>query len=238
MTDIAMIPELAGEREPPPPGVPPIRPPWLRPVAFVAIIAAHVGVFAALMYTAVPKTVSLDSISMDLVPEGDFFEAQEVTEADDTPPPESVEEPELALPPPMVMSPDAPPLPAKKEVVEQVKKQTQERREIEHAEQRREAQARRHYGAPEGRAQGTGASQATCLAHVAAALRRHTPGSTSLGPGQANVTFHVGAGGGLSGISASGSSPAHAALARRIVASSRGPGNCGSAFVSQAFTFH
>jgi protein TonB len=52
------------------------------------------------------------------------------------------------------------------------------------------------------------------------------------------VTFHINAGGGISGISASGSSAAHAALARRIVSSSRGPGSCGSAYVSQGFTFH
>lgn len=80
-------------------------------------------------------------------------------------------------------------------------------------------------------------SQATCLAHVAAALRRHTPGATSLGPGSAFVTFHVNAGGGVSGVSATGSTPAHAALARRIVAAARGPSTCGAAFVSQNIYF-
>ena len=64
---------------------------------------------------------------MDLVPEGDFFEQEEVAEADDTPPPEAVEEPDLALPPPVVMSPDAVPLPAKKEDVEKVEKKREER---------------------------------------------------------------------------------------------------------------
>ncbi|MBM3655339.1 MAG: energy transducer TonB, partial [Alphaproteobacteria bacterium] len=97
---------------------------------------------------------------------------------------------------------------------------------------------RRRYGAPEGQNASSGASQATCLAHIAAALRRHTPGSTSLGSGHAHVTFHVNQGGGLSGVSASGSSPAHASLARRIVASSRGPSMCSSAYLSQHFAFH
>ncbi|MCX7898674.1 MAG: energy transducer TonB, partial [Methylocystis sp.] len=58
-----------------------------------------------------------------------------------------------------------------------------------------------------------------------------------LGAGNAHVTFHVHAGGGLSIVSVSGSSPGHAAMARRIVASSRGPGSCGSAFLSQSFRF-
>ena len=238
MTDLALNTGLAGRRDDPPSGPPPIKPPWLRPAAITAIVAAHVAVFAALMYTAVPKVISLDSISMDLVQEGDFFEQQEVSAAEDTPPPETVEEPEIALPPPMVMAPDAIPLPAKKDDIDQIKKKQEEQRQVERAQQAREAQQRRRYGAPEGRSQNSGASQATCLAHVASSLRAHTPGSTSLGPGRATVTFHVNVGGGLSGISASGSSPGHAALARRIVASSRGPGSCSSAFVSQAFAFH
>lgn len=241
MTDFALSEELARESEhTPPPGGPPVKPPWLRPVATVAIIAAHIGVFAALMYAPLPQASALDSISMDLVPQGDFFESQEVSAADATQPPETaIEEPELALPPPAVMAPDAPLLPAKKEVTpEEKKKILEKRREAEAAQERREAQARRRYGAPEGHAQGRGQGQATCLAHVAAALRRHTPGATSLGAGSAQVTFHVNAGGALSGISASGTSAAHAALARRIVASSRGPGDCASAYVSQSFTFH
>ncbi|MGJ0504417.1 MAG: energy transducer TonB [Methylocystis sp.] len=238
MTDLALSPhDMAREGERPPSGPEPVKPGWLRSVTTVLVIAAHVMVFGILAYTAKPTAVSLDSVSMDLVPEGDFFEQEEVAEADDTPPPEAVEEPEIALPPPMVMAPDAVPLPAKKEDVDKVKKKVEEQ-QVQRAQQRQEAQARRRYGAPEGQAASSGASQATCLAHIAAALRRHTPGSTSLGAGHASVTFHVNPGGGLSGISASGSTPAHAALARRIVSSSRGPSMCGSAYVSQAFAFH
>ncbi len=239
MTDLALSPEMTRQGNASPSGPPPLKPAWLRPVATVAIIAAHLGVFALLMRTPVPPALSLDSINMDLVQEGDYFDAQEVSEAEDKPPPETVEEPDLALPPPMVMSPDAPALPVQKKPEEKiVQKKQEERKQVERAEQRREAQQKRRYGAPEGRGQSAGASQATCLAHVAASLRSHTPGATSLGPGRASVSFHVNAGGGISGISASGSTPAHAALARRIVASSRGPGSCGSAFVSQAFSFH
>jgi protein TonB len=238
MTDLALSPQqIVREGDQPPSGPDPIRPPWLRSVTTAAVIGLHVLVFAILAYSAKPDAISLDSVSMDLVSEGDFFEQEEVAEADDTPPPEAVEEPDIAIPPPLVMAPDAVPLPAKKEDVDKVKKKV-EQQQVQRAQQRQEAQARRRYGAPEGHAASSGASQATCLAHIAAALRRHTPGSTSLGSGHAHVTFHVNPGGGLSGVSASGSSPAHAALARRIVASSRGPSICGSAYVSQAFAFH
>jgi protein TonB len=237
MTDFALSPGLADQRGDEPAGPPPVNPPWLRPLAITAIVAAHLAVFGAFLLAPPPKSISLDSLTMDLVQEGDFIEQQEVSAAEDTPPPVAVEQPEVALPPPVVMAPDAIPLAMKKEDVEKTERKQEEQKQVERAEQRREAQVRRRAGAPEAGG-GTGASQASCLAHVAASLRQHTPGATSLGPGTAHVTFHVNAGGGISGVSASGSTPAHAALARRIVSSSRGPGNCGSAFVSQAFAFH
>jgi protein TonB len=93
------------------------------------------------------------------------------------------------------------------------------------------------FGVPGGRGQGSAAAQASCLAAVAGSIRRHTPPYTSLGPGTVFVTFYVNSGGGVSGISTSGGSAAHAALARRIVASARGPSSCGPAFASQSITF-
>jgi protein TonB len=214
----------------------PLQPAWLRPAAITLIVIAHIAFFAAFMAWEKPSIVALESMTMDLVQEGDFFEAEEVAEAEDRPPPVVVEDPELALPPPEVMAPDAIPLPAKRDNLEKVEKQREEQ-QTEQATQAREAQARRHAGAPDGRS-GSGASQSVCLAHVASDLRRHTPGSTSLGTGHAHVTFRINMGGGISDISVSASTPAHAALARRIVASSRGPGSCSSAYVSQSFAFH
>ena len=154
------------------------------PVTTVLVIAAHVMVFGILAYSAKPTAISLDSVSMDLVPEGDFFEQEEVAEADDTPPPEAVEEPDIALPPPVVMAPDAVPLPAKKEDVDKVKKKV-EQQQVQRAQQRQEAQARRRYGAPEGQAGNSGASQATCLAHIARGASPAYARRTSLGPGSA-----------------------------------------------------
>lgn len=237
MTDFALMPGLAGNRGDAPSGPPRVNPPWVRPAAIAAIVLAHLAVFGAFLLAPPPKSISLDSLTMDLVQEGDFIEQEEQSAAEDTPPPVAVEQPDLALPPPVVMAPDAIPLAMKKDDVEKVEKKQEEQKQTERAEQRREAQMRRRAGAPEAGG-GSGAASVSCLAHVAASLRQHTPGSTSLGPGTAHVTFHVNAGGGISGVSASGSTPGHAALARRIVSSSRGPGNCGTAFVSQAFAFH
>ncbi|PPD42662.1 MAG: energy transducer TonB [Methylocystis sp.] len=237
MTDFALSDEFAGRRDAPPPSGPqPVNPPWLRPVATVAIVAVHIAVFAAFILGPKPEPLALSENYVDLE-SGDFIEQQEVSASEDTPPQEEVQDPELALPPPMVMTPDAIPLPAKREAVEKVEKKKPVEQK-EHADQRREAQAARHAGAPEGHGRSGGAASPTCLAHVAASLRSHTPGATSLGAGTAHVTFHVNPGGGISGVSASGSTPGHAALARRIVSSSRGPGSCGSAFVSQGFSFH
>lgn len=238
MTDFALSPL---ESEASAPGAAPMQPAWLRPAAIAAVVAAHAAAAWLLMAVALPPIESLDSLSVDLAPQGDFLEQQEVTAAEEEPPPpEQAEEPELALPPPLVTSPEAPPLPAeKKQVVEPKKKVEEKKPTVDYAKERREAQARRRMGAPEGRAQGAGMSRAAYGALLAAAIRRYVPATTALGEGSASVSFHVTAGGGISGISASGSTPAHAALARRIIASVRAPPPPGGDFfASQGFQFH
>lgn len=219
---------------------PPVKPPWLRAASFTGVVTAHVAIAWLLLKLAVPSIASLESISMDLVPQGDFFESQEVTAAEEEPPPpEEIEQPDLAIPPPVVMSPEAPALPAQKEIVEQKKKVVEKKREVDHAEKKREAQAKRRVGAPEGQSQSNGMSQSAYKALLAAAIRSHTPGSSAVGEGTAQCSFHVSAGGGITGISASGSSPAHAALARRILASVHAPAPPGGGFfASQSFHFH
>lgn len=215
--------------------IPSVLPKGFRSLTTLVIVLLHVAVFAAFMFAPQPDAISLDSLEMELVQDGDFIDAEEVAESQDKPPPVVVEDPEFALPPPEVMDPDALTLKAKQEILdkESIKK---EQEQTEQTQQAHEAQARQRAGAHNG--SGSGASRAICLAHIATDLRRHTPGSTHLGSGHAQVSFHVNAGGSISGISVSASSPAHAALARRIVASSRGPGNCGTAFVVQSFAFH
>ena len=233
----------------PPQDKPPLRPEKLSKVASVIVIGAHIIFFASFIYLAQPEFLSLGGINAELIPEGDFFEAEAITEADINENQqinaEMLEEPEFALPPPIIMNPESPSLPAKKEVREDKDKnkenqhqQKKESRNIAHASEKREAQAQRRYGAPGGRGSNSSSgNQATCLAHIASSLRRHSPGVTSLGGGHVVVVFHINPGGGLSLVSASGTSPAHEALARRIVSASHGPSTCGAAFVRQNIYF-
>lgn len=167
-------------------------------------------------------------------------------------------------PPPLIMEPDAAPTPAKKEKAEKkekvekpknAEKNVRERRETA-ADGRRAAEKGRRYGLPGGTGQGSGtarvagrfglpggrgdasaAAQASCIAQVAASIRGRTPAVTSLGPGTVSVSFYINSGGGISSISVSGGSPAHGALARRIVAASRGPSSCGAVYARQGITF-
>ena len=68
------------------------------------------------MTVAIEKVTPLESVTMDLVPEGDMFESEQVDATDEVVPPEEMEQPDLAIPLPQVMTPDATPIPLKKEV--------------------------------------------------------------------------------------------------------------------------
>jgi protein TonB len=238
MTDLAFSSFVSGAHDGAPP---PIKPPWLRAASFAGVISVHAGIAWLLLNLAVPTIATLDSISMELVPQGDFFESEQVTAAEEEPPPpEEIEQPDLAIPPPQVMAPDSPTLPQQKEVVEPKKKKkiAERKHDVDH-DKKREARAARRLGAPEGQSQSSGMSQAAYRALLAAAIRRHTPGTTSLGEGTAHCQFHVTASGGITGISVSGSSPAHSALARQILASVHAPPPPAGSFTAiQNFHFH
>ncbi|WP_036293048.1 hypothetical protein [Methylosinus sp. PW1] len=228
------------EHEGTPIGAPsPVTPAWLRPASLAGVVLAHAAVGWLLLKLAVPSIASLDSVSMELIPQGEYFESQEVSAAEEEPPPpEEIEQPDLAIPPPQVMAPDAPSLPQQKEIVEKKKKVVEKKKDVDR-DKKREAVAQRRMGAPEGQSQSDGMSQSAYKALLAAAIRSHTPGSSALGEGTAHCTFNVTAGGGITSVSASGSSPAHAALARRILASVHAPPPPGGAFfASQSFHFH
>ena len=98
------------------PNYPPVKPRWLGPATTVAVALAHVGLAFFLMTAAIEKIAPLDSISVDLMPEGDMFESEQVEATDEAVPLEEMEQPDLAIPLPQVMTPDAPPIPLKKEV--------------------------------------------------------------------------------------------------------------------------
>ena len=237
MTHVGALPSFA--LEPSESGFPPVRPRWLGPTATTAVILAHVALGMMFMNFALEKIVPLNSISADLIPEGDQFESVEQVELDESLPPEAVEQPDFAIPPPLVMHPEAPPLPAKKEVVEPQKQLVEKRQEVQHAERKQQAQERHRLGIEGGQAASGGVSRATYAAQLSAAIRRHVPSSSTLGPGSASCSFHVGPGGGMAGIGCSGSTPAHAALLHRAIASVQAPPPPGGGFfAAQAVNFH
>jgi len=216
---------------------PSVKPPWLRPVVTTVVIAVHVFVAWVTLVFSVPLFHAID---VTLVPSGSPFGLEE-QEADEQPPsPEEVEQSELAMPAPVIMSPDAP---VKEEIVKpkkhvaETKKHVAEKTAIaERANSEGRGSGRRALGLPEGRAPAR--SRMNYAALLAIAIRRHTPTATSVGGGTARVQFHVNAYGGIVGISASGSSPAVAALARRIVASIHAPPPPGGSFYAvQNFVF-
>ncbi|MBG0810025.1 hypothetical protein IY145_11610 [Methylosinus sp. H3A] len=235
MTDATLSSFASGASSDAPP---PVKPAWLRPASVAGVVAAHAVVGWLLLKLAIPNIASLDAVSMELVPQGDFFESQEMAAADEEPPPpEEIEQPDLAIPPPQVMAPEAPALPQQKEIVEKKKKVVEKKREVEH-DVKREAQAKRRIGAPEGQSQSEGMSQSVYRALLAKAIRERTPARSAVGGGSANVTFYVTASGGITGVSATGSSPAHAALARQIMASVHAPRPPeGGFFFQQHFNF-
>ncbi len=238
MTDVAALPTFAQASSES--GFPPVRPRWLGPTATTAAILAHMALGVLFMNFALEKIVPLDEVGADLIPEGDQFESVEQVELDDVPPPEAMEQPDFAIPPPLVMHPEAPPLPAKKEIVEPQKQQVVEKRQqVQRAEHRQQAQERHRLGIEGGQAATGGLSRASYAALLSASIRRHVPSSSTLGPGSASCSFHVGPGGGMAGVSCSGSSPAHAALLHRAIASVQAPPPPGGGFfASQAVNFH
>ena len=211
MTQVATLSE---------PNYPPVKPRWLGPATTVAVALAHAGLAFFLMTTAIEKIAPLDSISVDLMPEGDMFESEQVEATEEAVPLEELEQPDLAIPLPQVMTPDASPIPLKKEV--ERKKRVVERKPVAQAKEHREAQERHRIGVAGGRGRGS-LTQAGYKALLAAAIRRHVPSSSSLGEGSATCSFHVSSGGGMSGINCSGSSGAHASLLRSAIAATHAP---------------
>ncbi len=236
MTEVASFSELPGGVSSGEPNFPPVKPRWLGPAATVAVALAHAGVAFFLMTVAIEKVAPLDSLTMDLVPEGDMFESEQVEATDEVVPPEEMEQPDLAIPLPEVMTPEATPIPVKKEV--EKKRVVVEHKQVAPAKEHRDAQERHRIGLAGGR--GTGSlTQAGYKALLASAIRRHVPSSSSLGEGSASCSFHVSSGGGMTGISCSGSSGAHASLLRSAIAATHAPPPPGGGFfAAQSVHFH
>jgi protein TonB len=209
---------------------PPVKPPWLRPVVTAVVIAAHVFVAWITLVTSVQLFHAID---VTLVPSGEPLGSQEQEADEQPPPPEEVELPDLAMPAPLILSPDAP---VKEEIIKPKTHVVKKRAAVERENAEPRAPGRRALGLPEGRA--AARSRMDYAALLAIAIRRHTPTATSTGSGTARVQFHVNAYGAIIGISASGSNPVVAALARRIVSSVHAPPPPGGSFFGvQNFVF-
>ena len=215
---------------------PPVKPRWLSPAATVAVVLAHVGVAVLLMATALEQISPLDSgLNVELMPEGDTVEsedaqAMELSEAQ----PEEIKQADLALPPPQLMAPDAIQLPQKQET-EEKKRQKQS---AASSSQQQEASERRRLGVQGGHA--TGMSRSSYMGLLAAAIHRHVPSVSSLGPGSASCSFTVTGGGSIGGVSCSGSTGSHMALLRSAISATRPPGPPpgGGFTTSQSVRFH
>ena len=72
MTNVAALPSFA--HEPSLSDFPPIRPRWLGPGTTTAVILVHMALGMMFMNFALEKIVPLDSVGVDLIPEGDQFE--------------------------------------------------------------------------------------------------------------------------------------------------------------------
>ncbi|MGA8171331.1 MAG: hypothetical protein WB816_10975 [Methylocystis sp.] len=209
---------------------PPVKPPWLRPLATAVVVIVHVLIAWLTIVVSVPLFHAID---VTLVPSGDPFGSFKQQTDDQPPPPKDVEQPDLAMPAPMIMSPDAP---VNEEIAEPKARVVDKRTAVERAKPAPTAPGRRALGLPEGRA--AARSRMDYAALLAIAIRRHTPTAMSGASGTARVKFHVNAYGAIVGVSASGSNPAVAALARRIVTSTHAPPPPGGSFFGvQNFIF-
>jgi periplasmic protein TonB len=130
-------PDVAGADAPPRHAS--LRPPWLRPVAMGLVVAAHLAALGGFAWFATDKITPLDEIKVEIVPQGETVtetstvptpEAAPVVTPDPavlaSPDPQMRDDPDvakpveqmtqaepapdLALPPPKIENPDAPPV--------------------------------------------------------------------------------------------------------------------------------
>ena len=212
-------------------GFPPVKPQWLTP-ATVALVGAVYLVAALLMLRApLPgdNMVVADELSLDLMPEGDMFESQASTPADEAPPPQQMSEAAIEIPAPAILDPDAEPA---------AEKQQAKPEQSAAQQQQSEAQDQHRLGMKGGRAQSAGVSKVAYAAMLAQAVRRHVSSHSSPGAGVASCNFQVEASGALSVVSCSGTSSKHQAVLRAaIVATKAPPPPEGGFFASQRILF-
>jgi hypothetical protein len=210
MTDAALLPVDSIESQI---DAMPVQPKWLRPAAIAGAMAFHVAVACLFLFQPTPVMESLDGIGVDLE-QGDADVTQEEQEKQEEVKPMETPDEELAAPAPLVMAPESPALPLKRNDAEPTKKHVEQKVAKQNsADQRATTRggAVRSHGA--GGVQSASA-RAAFLRSIKTQLMIHRPATGEVGV--ASVCYSVSPGGSVSVSSASG---ANAAAARRAVAS-------------------
>ncbi len=223
MTATSTFPEQPAEN-----GPSPLAPLARRNLGHILSITTHATLFAFLAVTAPDIVSPLDALSIDLAPQGDTRQSEDAPETEiSLVQPKPIEQPD----------PDAPPRPIEKEEENRVK-QVEQKQNVARSDRRQQASVKHKLGAEGGQA--SAMSRASYLGLLAAAIARHTPSTSRLGPGTAICHFTVTSAGAITGVSCSGTTPTQAALLRTAIFATQTPGPPpgGSLHALQPANFH
>ena len=216
-----------------PPAYPQVKPAWLEPAVFALVFLAHAGLAFWLAYHPVEMAnPPVEEIGLELIPQGDEFESEEVAPSDEAPAPMvmSQNQSQIDVPLPRTMDPEATPAPLKSDKVN--------RESSDEARERRDAQERHRLGQKEKPAENAGVSQLAYAMQLAKAVRKNVANRGSPGTGEAYCAFRVDTQGALSVESCKASSRAHEAVLRgAITATHAPPPPEGAFFASQRIHF-
>lgn len=217
----------------PVPVAPQVKPPWLGPTALGAVLLAHASIAFWLAYHPLDMANSppVEEIGLELIPQGDEFESEEVAPSDEAPAPMVMAtQRQIEVPLPQSMDPEALAATPKADQVN--------RESSDEARERRDAQERHRLGQKEKPAENAGVAQLAYATQLAKAVRKNVASRGSPGTGEAYCTFHVDGQGGLSVESCKASSHAHEAVLRGAIAATHAPPPPeGAFFASQRIHF-
>jgi len=215
------------------PAYPQVKPRWLEPTVFALVFLAHASLALWLAYHPLEMAKAPpEEIGLELLPQGDEFESEEVAASDEAPAPMvmSQSQSELDVPLPRTMDPEATPAPQKSDQVP--------RESSDEARERRDAQERHRLGQKQKPAENAGVSKLAYAAQLAKAVRKNVASRGSPGTGEAYCTFRVDDQGALSVESCKATSHDHEAVLRgAIVATHAPPPPEGGFFASQRIHF-
>jgi protein TonB len=215
------------------PASPQVKPAWLEPTVFAMVFLAHAGIAFWFAYhpLEMANAPPVEEIGLELIPQGDEFESEEVAPSDEAPAPMVMKQSQIDVPLPRTMSPDA-------EMAAAPKSDQVARESSDEARERRDAQERHRLGQKENRADNAGVSQLAYAAMLAKAVRKNVASRGSPGTGEAYCAFRVDAQGGLTVESCKASSHAHETILRgAILATHAPPPPDGGFFASQRIHF-